>query len=96
MCISKLAYLMNIFSRLNDHKLSYGLMVIASIYLQSATKLMVSKEVVKKKYKNVLRNQSLVIEKNGARLSWVKTVSKKTEEEKIRIPRSNFFGNLEL
>ena len=41
--------------------------VIALIYLQCATKLMVSKEVVKKKYENELRNQSLVIEKNGAR-----------------------------
>ena len=41
--------------------------VIASIYLQSATKLMVSK-VVKKKYENELKNQSLVIERNGARL----------------------------
>ena len=44
--------------------------VIASIYLQCATKLMVSKEVVKKKYENELRNQSLVIERNGARLSF--------------------------
>ena len=44
--------------------------VIASIYLQCATKLMVSKKVVKKKYKNELGNQSLVIERNGARLSF--------------------------
>ena len=44
--------------------------VIASIYLQCATKLMASKEVVKKNYENELRNQSLVIEKNGARLSF--------------------------
>ena len=44
------------------------LKVIALIYLQCATKLMVSKEVVKKKYENELRNQSLVIERNGARL----------------------------
>ena len=43
--------------------------VIASIYLKCATKLMVSKEA-KKKYENELRNQSLVIEKNGARLSF--------------------------
>ena len=43
---------------------------IGSIYLQCATKLIVSKEVVKKKYKNELRNQSLVIERNGARLSF--------------------------
>ena len=42
--------------------------VIASIFLQCATKLMVSKKVVKKKYENELRNQSLVIEKNGAGL----------------------------
>ena len=42
--------------------------VIASIYFQCATKLMVSKEVVKKKYENELRNQFLVIERNGARL----------------------------
>ena len=42
--------------------------VIASIYFQCATRLMVSKEVVKKKYKNELRNQSLVIERNGAKL----------------------------
>ena len=34
-----------------------------------ATKLMVSKKVVKKKYENELRNQSLVIERNGAKLS---------------------------
>ena len=40
--------------------------IIASIYLQCATKLMVTKEVVKKKYENELRNQSLVIERNGA------------------------------
>ena len=40
--------------------------VIASIYLQCATKRMVSKEVVKKKYENELKNQSLVIERNGA------------------------------
>ena len=43
--------------------------VIASIYFQCATKLMVSKGVVKKKYKNELRNKSLVIERNGARPS---------------------------
>ena len=41
---------------------------IVSIYLQYATKLMVSKEVMKKNYENELRNQSLVIERNGARL----------------------------
>ena len=46
------------------------LKLIASIYLQCATKIMVSKEVVKKKYENELRNQSLVIEKNGAELSF--------------------------
>ena len=44
------------------------LKVSGSIYLQCATKLMVSKEVVKKKYENELRNQSLVIQRNGARL----------------------------
>ena len=33
--------------------------VITSIYLQWQTKLMVSKEMVKKKYENELRNQSL-------------------------------------
>ena len=44
--------------------------VIASIYLQCSTKLMVLKEVVKKNYENELRNQSLIIEKNGARLSF--------------------------
>ena len=44
--------------------------VIALIYLQCATNLMVSKKVVKKKYENELRNQSLVIERNGARLSF--------------------------
>ena len=44
--------------------------IIASIYLQCATKLIVSKEVVKEKYENDLRNQSLVIERNGARLSF--------------------------
>ena len=50
--------------------------VIASIYLQCATKLMISKKVVKKKYENELINQSLIIERNGARLSFncVKTV----------------------
>ena len=42
--------------------------VIASIYLQCEIKLMVSKKVVKKKYENELRNQFLVIEKNGSRL----------------------------
>ena len=31
---------------------------------------MVSKEMVKEKYENELRNQSLVIERNGARLSF--------------------------
>ena len=31
---------------------------IASIYFQCATKLMISKEVVKKKYENELRNNS--------------------------------------
>ena len=41
--------------------------VIALIYLQCATKLMVSKEVMKKKYENELRNQSLVIDRNDAR-----------------------------
>ena len=46
------------------------LKVIASIYLQGATKLMVSKELVKKKYENELRNRSIVIERNGARLSF--------------------------
>ena len=66
MCISRLAYLVNIFSRLND--LNSSLMVIASIYLQRATKLMVSEKVVKKKYENELRNMSLVIERNGTRL----------------------------
>ena len=44
--------------------------VIALICLQCATKLMVSKEVVKKKYENKSRNQSLVIERIGARLSF--------------------------
>ena len=44
--------------------------VIASIYLQCATKLKVLKELVKKKYKNELRNQSLVVKRNGARLSF--------------------------
>ena len=44
--------------------------VIASIFLPCATKLMVLKKVVKKKYENKLRNQSLVIERNGARLSF--------------------------
>ena len=31
---------------------------------------MVSKEVVKKKYENEIKNQSVVIERNGARLSF--------------------------
>ena len=35
-------------------------LVIASINLQCATKKMVSKEVMKKKYKNELKNQSLL------------------------------------
>ena len=43
---------------------------IASMYLHCAIKLMVSKKVVKKKYENELRNQSLVIERNGVRLSF--------------------------
>ena len=68
MCISKLAYLANMFSRLNS--LNTLFKVIASIYLQCATKLMVSKEVEKKKYKNELRNQSLVIKRIDARLSF--------------------------
>ena len=45
-------------------------MVIALIYLQCAIKLMVSKKVVKKKYEIELRNESLVIERNGVRLSF--------------------------
>ena len=69
MCISKLAYLVNIFSRLNDLNIAL-FKIIATIYLQCATKLMVSKKVVKKKYENELRNQSQVIERNGARLSF--------------------------
>ena len=44
--------------------------VIALIYLQCATKLIVSKEVVKKKYEKELRNQSLVIERNDTKLSF--------------------------
>ena len=36
--------------------------VITWIYFQCATKLMVSKKVVKKKYENKLRNQSLAID----------------------------------
>ena len=46
--------------------------VIVSIYeyLQCAIKLMVSKKVEKKKYENEVRNQSLVIERKGARLSF--------------------------
>ena len=90
MWISKLAYLANIFSRFNDLKSSFK--AIASIYLQCATKLMVSKEVVKKKYDNKLRNQSLVIERNAARLSLteLRQSSEKTKQEKIRIPRCNF------
>ena len=44
--------------------------VIALIYLQCARKLMVSKKVVKKKYEYELKNQFLVIERNGARLSF--------------------------
>ena len=73
-------------------------MVIASIYLQRATKLMVSKKMVKKKYENELRNQSLVM--RGMVPDYPSTKlrqsSKKTKQEKIRIPQSNFFGNLEL
>ena len=44
--------------------------IIASIYFQCATKLTVSKKVVKKKFENELRNQSQIIERNGARLSF--------------------------
>ena len=44
--------------------------VMASIYLQCEKKLMLSEEVVKKKYENELRNQSLVIERNDARQSF--------------------------
>ena len=44
--------------------------VIASVYFQRAIKLMVSKEVVKKKYENKLKNQSLVIKRNDARPSF--------------------------
>ena len=66
MWLSKPVYLADIFSRLNDfNSLLQG---IASIYFQCATKLMVSKEVVKKKYENELRNQSPSIARNGARL----------------------------
>ena len=39
-------------------------------YLQCATKQMLLKEVVKKKGEDDSRNQSLVIEKNGVRLSF--------------------------
>ena len=72
--------------------------VIASIYLQCATKLMVSKEVVKKKYENELRNHSLLL--RGMVPDYLSTElrqsSEKTKKEKIKILRSNFFGNLEL
>ena len=44
--------------------------VIASVYFQQAIKLMVSKKVLKKKYENKLKNQSLVIKRNGARPSF--------------------------
>ena len=59
---------MNILCRLND--LNTPFKVIASIYLQYPTKLMISKEEVKEKYENELRNQSLFIHRNGARLSF--------------------------
>ena len=59
---------------------------------------MVSKKVVKKKYENELRNQSLVIERMvpDYPLTELRQSSEKTKQEKIRISRSNFLGNLEL
>ena len=62
--------------------------VIASIYLQCATKLMVSKKVMYE-----LRNQSLVIERMVPDYpsTELRQSSEKTNQEKIRIPRSNFF-----
>ena len=76
--------------------------VIASIYLQCATKkevMVQSKEVVKKKYKNSeLRNQSLVLLRDflGYPSTELRQSSEKTKQKKIRIPLSNFFGSLEL
>ena len=58
--------------------------VIALIYLQCATKLMVSKEVVKKNYENQLRNLSLVIERNGS--TELRLSSQKNKQKNIRIP----------
>ena len=66
--------------------------VIPSIYLQCVTKLMASKEVVKKKYKNELRNQSLVIERMVPDYpsTELRQSSEKTKQEKIIIPRITF------
>ena len=60
---------------------------------------MVSKEVVKKKYENKLRNQSLLICREMVPdypSTELRQSSEKSKQEKIRIPRSNFFGNLKL
>ena len=57
---------------------------------------MVSKEVVKKKYKNELRNQLLRGMVPDYPSTELRQSSGKIKQEKIRIPKCNFFGNLEL
>ena len=59
---------------------------------------MVSKEVVKKKYENELRNYSLVIERMvpDYTSTELRQSYEKITQEKMRIPRSNFFENSEL
>ena len=59
MWTSKLAYLANIFSRLNDHNSSLQSYCINIFSVYNKTNNF--KEMVKKKYENELRNRSLVI-----------------------------------
>ena len=66
MWISKLAYLANIFSCLNN--LKHSLQGYCINIFTVCNKVMLSKKVVKKKYEKKFRNQPLVIERNGARL----------------------------
>ena len=93
MWISKLAYLTNIFSRLNDLNSSlqgYCINIFSVCNITNGFK-----EVVKKKYENELRNQSLLLRGMMPNFSSIelRQSSEKTKQEKIRIPRCNFFGN---
>ena len=78
MLISKLVYLADIFSRLND--LNYSLQSYCINIFTVGNEVMLSKKVVKKKYEKKFRNQRLVIG------GMVADYSLKTKQEKIRIP----------